>query len=109
MLAVVLSSPSAVNVSLGSTVMFTCAAQQVHFLNWFINGSLNAEHNPFNGVQRVLSQNSTVIAKELQLEATLLLNQSEVSCLAGNIHGQLVSSSRAQLLVQGTDNIYSVA
>ena len=96
MLAVVLSSPSAVNVSLGSTATFTCIVQENHFLNWFINGSLNAEHTPFNGVQRVLSQNSTVIAKELWLEATLLLNHSEVSCLAGNIQGQLVSSSRAR-------------
>ena len=108
MLAVVLSSPSAVNVSLGSTATFTCTVQQVHFLNWFINGSLNAE-DIYNGVERVLSKNGTVIAKELQLEATLQLNHSEVSCLAGNIHGQLVSSSRAQLLVQGTDNIHSVA
>ena len=107
---VVLSSPSAVNVSLGSTATFTCTVQQADFLNWFINSSLNAEHNPFNGVQRVLSQNSTVIAKELRLEATLLLNDSEVSCLAGNIQAQLVSSSRARLLIQGTDNnIYSVA
>ena len=104
MLAVVLSSPNAVNASLGSTATFTCTAQQADFLNWFINGSLNAEHTPFNGVQRVLSQNSTVIAKELQLEATLMLNHSEVSCLAGNIQAQLVSSSRARLLVQGVDN-----
>ena len=102
MLAVVLSSPSAVNVSLGSTATFTCTVQEALFLNWFINGSLNAEHNPFNGVQRVLSQNSTVMAKELQLKATLLLNHLEVSCLAGNILIQLVHSSRAWLLVQGT-------
>ena len=108
MLAVVLSSPSAVNVSLGSTATFTCAAQQAHFLNWFINGSLNAEHIPYNGVQRVLFQNSTVIAKELRLEATLLLNHSEVNCLAGNIQAKLVNSSRAQLLVQGTLILYTV-
>ena len=111
MLAVVLSSPSAVNVSLGSTATFTCAAQQAHFLNWFINDSFNAERNPFNGVQQFLSQNSTVIVKELRLEATQLLNQSNVSCLAssfqaGSIQG--VSSSRALLLVQGTDNTYNV-
>ena len=112
MLAVILSSPSAVNVSLGSTVTFTCTVQQAHFLNWFINGSLNAEHKPFDGAQQVLSQNSTVIAKELRLQATLLLNHSDVSCLAGNIQAQpaqLVSSSRARLLVQGTDNIHNVA
>ena len=88
--------------SLGSTTTFTCTVQEDLFLNWFISGSLNAEHNPFNGVQRVLSQNSTVMAKELQLKAALLLNHSEVSCLAGDICIQLVHSSRVQLLVQGT-------
>ena len=102
MLTVVLSSPSAVNVSLGSTATFTGNVQEALFLNWFINGSLNAEHNPFNGVQWVLSQNSTVMAKELQLKATLLLNHSEVSCLTGSIHSQLVHSSRVRLLAQGT-------
>ena len=101
-ITVIISSPIDANVSLGSTVTFSCAVERADFIVWFVNGTLNAEHNPFDGTVTLVRQQGIELVKELQLEASLLLNNSEISCTAGNVQAELVSSSRARVLIQGT-------
>ena len=101
-ITVIISNPSHVNTSLGSTATFSCTVHDADFVVWFVNGSLNAEHNLFNGTVMVVRQQDNELVEELKLEATLLLNNSEVSCTAGNVQAELVISSTARVLVQGT-------
>ena len=77
------------------------AVEGADFIVWFINGTLNAEHSPFNGTVTLVRQQGIELVKELQLEASLLLNNSEVSFTAGNFQAELASSSRARVLIQG--------
>ena len=97
----IISSPNDVNASLGSTVVFRCAVENADFTAWFVNGTLNAKISPFNGIVAIISQQGIELVEELRLEATLLLNNSEVSCTVGNVQAELASSSRARVLVQG--------
>ena len=106
-IAVIISSPVDVNATLGSTVTFTCTVENAFYIVWSVNGSLNAEHSPFNG-DIVSQKEGTELVEEIQLEATLLLNNSEVSCTAGNLQAELLSSSSAKVLVQGIAHIYSM-
>ena len=106
----IVTGPSSMNVSVSSTVWFTCSANDVFSILWYVNGK-SIESIPDLDDDLIVDENGTVLTSTNEFEVhegldTDLLNNSMITCLGYCFlaNGSVMFSGQstpALLLIQG--------
>lgn len=103
LLEIVFLHPQSVNIVHGKSVVFNCTTRATNVFNiqYIVNGTSISSDKLFS-MSKLSFYNSTY-ASSLTVVATVLFNNTNISCNARTIGNAVLSSKPAQLLVQGDD------